>query len=215
MSYEIRADYTETYLFPPSLEEFVPADHPARFLREFVDALDLKGLGFRVRDRSEEDGRPNYAPDLLLKVWLYGWMSKIHSTRALERACREHLSLLWLTGMKSPDHNTLWRFFKENGQALREVFRQGVRVAAQAGLVDLALHAVDGTKVMAQCSGRTAWRRKDLEKMLPAVDRAIEEILSNIESEPSETQGGYELPESLQDGERLREEIQKSVGRAG
>jgi len=99
MGKELRADYTQTYLLPPSLEEWVDRDHPARFIRDFVLSLDLDGLGFAQPECST--GRPPYSVDLLLSVWLYGYLNRIRSTRRLERACREHISLWWLTARAS------------------------------------------------------------------------------------------------------------------
>src|ERR1043166_2463750 len=96
MCYEIEPNYETRWLFPPSLEELLPPGHPARMVREFVDAQDLRALGFKVR--TEEDGRPSYSSNLLLKVWLYGYMTKTRSSRGLERACLDQIGMLWLTG---------------------------------------------------------------------------------------------------------------------
>jgi transposase len=168
MSGEIRANYDEIFLLPPCIEDWVGRDHPARFIREFVEALDLHGLGFR--ERQSEEGRPPYGNDLLLKAWLYGYLARIRSTRDLERACREHLSLIWLTGRHEMDHCTLWRFWHENRKALRAVFRSAVKVAAEQGLVGMICHAVDGTKIRAASSRRTLEHREDLEKLLARVE---------------------------------------------
>ena len=111
MAQPIAPDYGQQFLFPPALEDWVPADHPARFLREFVEQLDLPALGFAMPTAVE--GRPPYAPSLLLKIWLYGYFQRLRSTRKLEAACSEHLSLLWLTGLIAPDHNSLWRFWRD------------------------------------------------------------------------------------------------------
>jgi len=209
MSHEKRAEYSERYLFPPSIEDWVGADHPARFIREFVDALDLKDLGFR--ERVSEEGRPNYAADLLLKAWLYGYLMRIRSSRSLERACRENVGLIWLTGMNEPDHNTLWRFFSENKGALRNVFKQAVKVAARADLIGLVLHAVDGTTITAQASRRKGLHKADLEKVLRKLDAAIEETMKRIEAAEKGEQGEYRLPEELREQEQLREKIRTAL----
>ena len=136
MAQPIAPDYGQQFLFPPALEDWVPVDHPARFLREFVDQLDLTALGFGLPVAVE--GRPPYAPSLLLKIWLHGYFHRIRSTRKLETACREQLSLLWLTGLIQPDHNSLWRFWRDHKKALRTLFKQTVQLALQTGCVGLA-----------------------------------------------------------------------------
>src|SRR5688500_3004367 len=127
MAGTISPNYGEQYLFPPAAEDWVPADHPVRFVREFVDELDLPGLGFVMPDPFL--GRPAYAPSLLLKIWLYGYYQRIRSTRKLEAACGEHLSFIWLSGRLQPDHNTLWRFWSANKKGIRALFKQTVQVA--------------------------------------------------------------------------------------
>jgi transposase len=124
MAQPIAPDYAQQFLFPPALEDWVPADHPAHFLREFVDQLDLPALGFVIPSGAE--GRAPYATSLLLKIWLYGYFHRLRSRRKLEAACREQLALLWLTGLISPDHNSLFssrqlrfgRRLKRNGSQI-------------------------------------------------------------------------------------------------
>src|SRR5262245_29061521 len=96
MSYEKYADYNQQWIFPPTLEDLLSSDHTARMIREFVDAQNLEKLGFKVR--ISEDGRPNYSSNLLLKVWLYGYVTRNRTTRGLERACMDQIGMLWLTG---------------------------------------------------------------------------------------------------------------------
>jgi len=210
MAEPIAPNYGEQFLFPPALEDWVPADHPARFLREFVEQLDLASLGFVMPTASE--GRPPYAPSLLLKIWLYGYMHRIRSTRKLEAACREQLSLLWLTGMHQPDHNSLWRFWRDNRQALRAVFKQSAQLAVESGLVGLVLQAVDGTKIEALSSGHSGWSKKKLQELLQRLDSELAEVEAAIqkEGEPA-PESTYRLPESWTDKKVLQEKVRQGL----
>jgi transposase len=209
MAQLIAPDYKQPFLFPPALEELVPSDHPARFLREFVDQLDLPSLGFAMPAASE--GRPPYAPSLL-KIWLYGYMRRIRTLRSLEAACREELSLLWLTGFHQPDHNTLWRFWRDNRKALRKLFQSAAQLALKAGLVGLVLQAVDGTKIQAVASGRSGWSQEQMSKLLRALEKELEETESQIESEGEPpAAAAYRLPENLQDKQALHEVVKTGL----
>ena len=196
-------------MMPQSLEDWVPRDHPARFIREFVELLDLPGLGFR--ERKSEEGRPRYANSLLLKAWLYGYLARIRSTREVERACREHLSLIWLTGRHALDHCTLWRFWHENREALRKVFRSAVKAAVEHGLVGMICHAVDGTKIAGVASRRTVEHREDLEKLLARVEAGLAETEAAVAAAEATEQGEYRLPENLQETKELRASLQASL----
>jgi transposase len=210
MAQPIAPDYGQQFLFPPALEDWVPQDHPARFLREFVDQLDLPALGFAMPVAVE--GRPPYHPSLLLKIWLYGYFHRIRSTRKLEAACRDHLPLLWLSGLIAPDHNSLWRFWRDNKKALRTIFKQTVHLSVKTGAVGFALQALDGTKIQAACSGPTGWSKEYMEKLLAQLDAALEDIeLKVVEENPPTEAPGYRLPQGLAERKALREEISKGL----
>ena len=172
----------QAWLLPPTLDELVPADHPARFVAEFVDALDREDwteLG--VQPDGEALGAPAYHPRALLSVWLYGFMTNVRSSRKLEAACRDQIPYLWLTGWQHPDHNTLWRFYRKHRQSMRELFKRTVRTAVAMDLVDLAIQAVDGTKVYANAAVIKTYDAKRLRELLDRVESAIEALESQNE----------------------------------
>ncbi len=209
MSYEIEPDRSQVFLLPPSLEDWVPRDHPVRFIDTFVEALDLPSLGFEVGHAPT--GRPRYSARLLLSVYLYCYFDRTRTLRRMERACLENVAVMWLTGNEHPDHNTLWRFFHDNKEAIRKVLKQSVKVATDANLVGMVLHAVDGTKIEAQASSKTAYYRNKLEKALNRVDASITEMEELLEASEEVGIDSYRLPEDLADAENCREKIRKSL----
>jgi transposase len=206
---EIRADYSQQYLLPRGIEDWVAENHPARFIRDFVESLDMKGLGFKTR--KVEQGRPNYSSELLLTVWLYGYMEGIRSSRDLEKACMNQMGLIWLTGCNYPDHNTLWRFFRDYKDNWEKVFKRSVRVAQEVGLVGLVLHAVNGTKIPSVASNRQALHKEELTELLRELDESIEKMLSEVEDREVKEEGEYLLTEELQDVEKRRTAIQEAL----
>jgi transposase len=209
MKREIKAEYSQMLLFPPSVEEWVGEDHPARFIRDFVDLLDLKELGFKV-PVSEVGGRV-YAPDLLLKVWLYGYLNRIRSSRKLERACREHMGLIWLTGRMAPDHNSLWRFLDSNQGAISQLFKQSVRVALKCEMVGMVVHAIDGTKIKSASSWNTMSSATGLERMQERLDRSVADFMTEIERQEQGELGEYKLPLGMHNALRRKDKIQKAL----
>lgn len=199
----IDADYTKRFLFPPALEDFVPAGHPARFIREFVDCVLADGeVRLKWREGAGE-GRPPYSEALLLRVWLYGYLVGLRSTRKVAAACHDNVGMMWLAGLHGPDHNTLWRFWAANRKQIRQVFRQTVKIAAQAGMVSMALHAVDGSKIQSRASSREAWDRKNLEKLLTRTDQKIAEVEAAIEAD-GEPADSFEIPAALQEARAMK-----------
>lgn len=212
MAQPIAADYGQQFLFPPALEDWVGGDHPVRFLREFVDQLDLGQLGFEVPTARE--GRPPYHPNLLLKIWLYGYFFKLRSTRKLETACGEVVPLMWLAGLQAPDHNSLWRFWRDNRKAIKGVFKQTVHLAMQTGAVGLVLQAVDGTKIQACAARSSGWTKEHMEAVLKALDETAEQTeLKVMEENAVAKEAAVRLPAGLAQRQALREQIEEGLRR--
>jgi transposase len=209
MSRAIHADRSQQFLLPPSLDEWVAQEHPARFVRDVVETLDLEALGFR--QSAGEDGRPHYAPEMLLGVWLFGWMERTRSSRALEKACLRDVAYLWLTGNHHPDHNTLWRFFRDNKKALQRVFRQTIRIAADSGLVGFALHAIDGTKLQCASSTDTAVHRKQLKEALKQLDSVVDKGMAEVEAREEQEDASYAMPVEMRDPEARKAAIRQAL----
>jgi transposase len=213
MSQKITADYETQYLFPRSLEDWVGPEDPARYIREFVRQLPLDELKDEEELAAAKDsnGRPHYSFELLLSVWLYGYVKGIRTARKLERGCRELMPLIWLAGTHEPDHNTLWRFWNRYRSVLREVFTQSVKVAWEAKLIGMVMHAVDGTKIASAASRRSGWHREDLDRVLEAVGKRIDRLEKEIEGKADGGEIDDRLPEDLRKQTALRETIRAAL----
>jgi transposase len=200
----------QEWLLPPSLEELVPDDSPARFVAAYVDGLSREDwLAMGMATAGEHLGAPSYCCRMLLSVWLLGFMSGVRSVRKLEAACREQLGYLWLSGGQRPDHNTLWRFYQEYRASMRQLFGRTVRTAVGAGLVGLAVQAVDGTKMGANASRWRTYDQKGLEGLLKRTEEAIAEIERSNQGEGAG--GEAKLPAELGEKKALRERVKAAM----
>jgi len=200
----------DVWLLPPNLDELIPLDHPARFVGAFVQALDRAGwASLEIAAEGEALGAPAYDPRGLLCAWLYGFMARIRSSRKLEAACRDQFSFVWLTGWQYPDHNTLWRFYKAHRKQMRVLFKRSVRVAVKAGLVDLAVQAVDGTKVQANAAKERTYTEAGLQKLLERTEAAIADL--EAQNEAGDDPPPPRLPRELAKKEALQQQVTKAL----
>lgn len=201
-----------TWLFPPRLEELIPADHVARYVAMFVDALERADwLALGVAPEGAARGALAYHPRVLLGVWLYGFMTGVRSSRKLEGACRDQVPYLWLTGWQRPDHNTLWRFYQEHREAMRTLLKRTVRVAVRTGLVELAVQAVDGTRVAGSAARERTLDVDELAALLGRTETAILEL--EAQNAGGDDPPAVRLPAELEQQTALRERVQEALAR--
>jgi transposase len=150
MQYIKGTDRTQAVLFPQSLDEIIDQSNEVRIIDLFVESIDLTQFSFQLK--SSEEGRPPYHPKDLLKLYVYGYLNSIRSSRALEKECKRNIELMWLLHQLVPDHNTISNFRKDNEKSIRRVFRHTVSIAKQFDLIGGRLIAGDSTKLRAQNS---------------------------------------------------------------
>ena len=166
-------DRTQTHLFPVSLDQSIDQDNEVRIIDLFVDSLSLQEYGFKME--FVENGRPAYHPGDLLKLYLYGYMNKIRSTRDLEKECKRNIEMMWLVKGLQPDHNTIANFRKDNPKAIKKVFRVTVQVAKHFDLIGGKLIAGDSTKFRAQNSKKNNFNQKKIDRHIVYIDNKLDE----------------------------------------
>jgi transposase len=173
-------DRRQPALLPSCLDDYVGEDNPARVIDVFVDELDLGGLGFVVA--SAATGRPAYHPASLLKLYVYGYLNRVASSRRLEREALRNVELMWLTGKLAPDHKTIANFRKDNGLAIQAACTHFVVLCRQIGLFTQALAAVDGSKFKAVNTRDKNFTPVKLKKRLEQVAEHIAGYLQDLDT---------------------------------
>lgn len=164
----------QVMMFPVTLDDFIPEDHVCRVIEAFVGRLDMGALGF-VRAEPAETGRPGYDPRDLLKLYLYGYLQQIRSSRRLETECRRNVEVMWLLGRLAPDYKSIAEFRRMHREAVTEAGAELVRFARAVGLVRGEWVAIDGSKFQAVSSARGVREREAVKRYLDAVEAADKE----------------------------------------
>jgi transposase len=192
---------TQINLFPVSLDQSIDQDNEVRIIDLFVDSLSIKEYGFRTD--FIENGRPAYHPSDLLKLFIYGYMNKLRSTRDLEKECKRNIEVMWLLRCLRPDHNTIANFRRDNPKAINKVFRATVQIAKHFNLIGGKLVAGDSTKLRAQNSKKNNFNKVKIDRHVAYIDKKLEEYTRTLAENDEDNQ------------KTLRDEIKKQQARKG
>src|SRR5579864_6622148 len=183
------ADRGQSTLLPECLDDFIDEGNPVRVIDVFVDALDLAELGFDGVDPAAT-GRPSYHPSVLLKLYIYGYLNRVQSSRRLEREASRNVEVMWLLGRLVPDHKTIADFRKDNGTAIRKVCAQFIALCRAMGLLTQASVAIDGSKFKAVNNRDKNFTRAKMERRMAQIEESVARYLQQLDTadrqEPSE-----------------------------
>ena len=167
-------------LFPESLEDYIAADNPVRVIDAFVNGLDLKRLGFE-RAEPSATGRPAYEPAVMLKIYVYGYLNRLTTTRVLEQETHRNVDLIWLTGRLMPDHKTIGEFRRNNRKAIRRVCADFVGICRDLKLFEQVIVAIDGSKFKAVNSRDKNFTRKSIKRRMKRLQEHIDRYLTILD----------------------------------
>jgi len=222
MGYIEGQDRNQIIMFPESIDEYISEDSPVRIIDAYVDQLDMEKLGFK-RATAPVIGRPPYPPRDLLKLYLYGYLNRIRSSRRLEQEAGRNLEVIWLLKKLKPDFKTIADFRKDNKGALKAVFRDFIKLCDEWDLFGKELVAIDSTKFRASNSKRNNYNAKKLERHIKYIDEKIEEYMRELDEEDTievcdRKPNASEIKERLQqlkDRKEKYEEYKEQLDRTG
>ncbi len=190
------ADRQQTTLLAECLDDWVDESNPVRAVDVFVDALELGELGFDGVTPAAT-GRPGYHPSPMLKLFIYGYLNRVQSSRRLEREACRNLEVMWLTGRLVPDHKTIADFRKDNGPAIKKVCAQFVALCRKMGLLAKASVAIDGSKFKAVNSRDNNFTKGKMERRLAQIEESVARYLSQLDTADRQTASGEAPSEEL------------------
>lgn len=190
MEYIVGESREQILLFPETLDDLISEENPVRFIDLYIDKLDLKLLNFKLR--KSNIGRPAYSEKVLLKIYIYGYMNRIRSSRRLENECKRNIELMWLTKRLAPDFKTIADFRKDNKEGIKRVHKEFLKLCHKLGLLSFEIVGIDGTKMRAQNSNDNIYKREEIEKVSKQIDEKIEEYLKELDKNDQSEMGEYE-----------------------
>ncbi len=200
-------DRSQGTLFPERLDDYVEEDNPVRVIDVFIDDLDISGLGFKAEPA--HTGRPGYHPKTMLKLYVYGYLNRVQSSRRLEVEAQRNIELMWLTGRLAPDFKTIADFRKDNPEAIRLVCREFVMLCRKLNLLSEKLVAIDGSKFKAVNSRDRNFTKAKMKRRLRDVESTIERYMAQLD-ETDRTEPAPDDARTLQDKvAKLREEMER------
>lgn len=201
MKYVSGVNRKQVILFPEVIDEYISEDNPVRFIDAFVDSLDLKELGFKHAEL-EDTGRPPYNPADLLKLYIYGYLNRIRTSRLLERECNRNVEVMWLLKKLAPDFKTIADFRKDNSEALKKVFKEFVFLCRELELFGRELITIDGSKFKAVNAKMKNFNETKLIRKLKEIDEKIDMYFKELEENDQK-----DTEEKPIDEERLKVKI--------
>jgi transposase len=207
----------QAVLFPDTIDQYVNKENPVRFIDAFVDSLNLEKLGFK-HSTPATTGRPSYNPKDILKLYIYGYLNQVRSSRKLEKECHRNLEAMWLTKKLAPDHKTIADFRKNNIDCIKAVFSEFVYLCRSLNLYGAQLVGIDGTKLRGVNSQRNNLQEKTVTQRLKQIEEKIVQYLTELEnndateSESQETAQAEALQEKISQLEDKKQQYQQLQG---
>jgi transposase len=202
----------QIHLFEEKLDDIISKDNPARFIDAYIEKIDLKKLGFIISGESNT-GRPAYRPSTLLKIYIYGYLNRIRSSRKLEAECMRNVELMWLTGRVTPDFKTIADFRGYNKIGLKNIFREFLRLCHKLELVSLKYVAIDGTKKRAQNGLDNIYKRESIDSIEKQINERIDQYIAELDRLDKEEENEYEflsrnLPEKISQLKKKKDKVE-------